>query len=181
MTKHHEERIQANVYRGSTSAKVRWARAALKWGSTTTVGLLAALMCVACEAETRPEVPADEDIQIIGRIVSTSLLGSQETLEGSVLVTHPDSLDQLVGGVVRQGDNLLGVLVQVSAGTFTYAIPFREISSINEGEAGSVTLSVVVLDNEGGMARDEFELELCASQMLSCSGQCVDPQGPNAC
>ncbi|MGH1345630.1 MAG: hypothetical protein ACRBN8_28960 [Nannocystales bacterium] len=82
---------------------------------------------------------------------------------------------------MRQGDNLLGVLVQVSAGTFSYSIPCQDISSINEGEAGPVTLSVVVLDNDGEMAQDDFELELCAARMLRCAQQCVDPQGPDAC
>lgn len=120
-------------------------------------------------------------MRVVGRLVRTEVLGNRDILEGSVLVTHPVSLDELVGGIIRRGEDLLGVLVQVAPGTFTYAVRFHDISSLNGGSSGTVTLSVVVLDNDGQMVEDEFQLELCGSEMVHCSGRCVDPQGPDAC
>ncbi|MGH1344688.1 MAG: hypothetical protein ACRBN8_24225 [Nannocystales bacterium] len=113
--------------------------------------------------------------QIVEVTVSTETLGSNGVLELTVQVTHEDSLDELVGVVIRHEGVVLGAFAQVAGGTFVYAVSFQELSELYDGVQTPVVLSVEVLDNNGQQATEQVELSLCASGEAACpGGACVD-------
>ncbi|MEM6295258.1 MAG: hypothetical protein AAGA54_28560 [Myxococcota bacterium] len=118
---------------------------------------------------------------IVEVAASATAVGEGEFVELTVVVTHGEMLDELVGGLVRLQDTVLGPLVQVSNGVYTFGVTFNELSEITGESGGSIALEIELLDNAGMAASTTVEVDVCRVGSAVCSpGMCMDVLMSNA-
>lgn len=142
---------------------------------------LVAFGCVLSSGCDGGDEPADTDNSatsgmagpnIVEVAASATAVGEGGFVELTVVVTHADMLDELVGGLVRLQDDVLGPLVQVSNGVYSFGVAFADLSAASGGTA---VLEIELLDNSGMVASTTIELNVCNTGSAVCTpGMCTD-------
>lgn len=147
---------------------------------------VAALGCIAlssaCDdadqpADTDDSTATESDVgpNILEVAASTAIVGEGDAVDLTVVVTHAEMLDQLVGGLVRLQDNVLGPLGQVSSGVYSFRASFPTLLETAGESGGPIVLEVELFDNAGIAASTTVEVEVCSVGSAVCSpGTCTD-------
>gem|GEM_PF-2394629 len=141
---------------------------------------LVAAGCDTAEGVSDTDAPSDTEAQtqgpmILEVVVNTETVGTGDIAELTILATHSAALDEIVGGLVRVDENVLGPLVQVSGGAFSYVVTHDELLDAAGDAGGTIAVDIEVLDNRGETTSSSVEIEVCGVGTAVCTpGQCND-------